>query len=768
VTASVITVGDNDDEIWYTVTARTGDPFGGYQEHYRKAPPIKGPLRFVNEPGLFRVDPTPGVVIHDPDPGEMEWFQGAESGTLDATPSSHAVTHDGAYFVTLRRGPVAVPRKTYVELRTLTNHVPETTPSTVITFDELVATASFKQSAVISPDNRYCAFIYQQANPKLAIVDLVAEDVVGSVDTSMTNQAAPGEPVWVGDYIYWPDVTTANVHVFDISTPSSPAEDQVFATSVTDVTCVIRHPSDTDWLYASGTSGLKIVSLDRSVPDTISEDTALTVTDNYESIGIDEDGLRIFGFTRSDASNVRYVAVAVDSGDPGTITKTAENTISLSTSVMDGLSCIAKFDRAIVFSERNAPGGASTLEAHVFDITLATAVTYQETLSYNNGASGNIGPSHSVDAYEIGYTFNFNSDAQMTYGELQIDTAAPLTIEDPLRVGFGGTGLGTFAEGDLLYASRDLPDDVRDNGELARLAIGNELQQLIVSGGLPAWSDAPPAGQQALTEDLDMAGFLFDNAPGLRGFIDGLVTELDTDTDHDVKVNPGVCADSLAGNDRIIRLGTEMTKQIDASWAEGDDAGGMATGTVTSGEHYNLILIHEDGDPDNADVMFDVSPTGANVPSGWIAARRIGSVFTLAGEANIKDYVQHGDYFKFADPISDVSDTSVVSGTFETATLTVPDISGGLLAHISARARGNTCTEVTINVRYPGHQDAGALEAFAHYTDQAGNANRLVANQGFVLADGNAQVEYAMVTDGTATKIDIATFGWLDPRGRNE
>ena len=50
----------------------------------------------------------------------------------------------------------------------------------------------------------------------------------------------------------------------------------------------------------------------------------------------------------------------------------------------------------------------------------------------------------------------------------------------------GGTGIGNFAVGDLLYAN--------STSTLARLAIGGSNQCLIVSGGLPIWSACPGAG----------------------------------------------------------------------------------------------------------------------------------------------------------------------------------------------------------------------------------------------------------------------------------
>ena len=50
-----------------------------------------------------------------------------------------------------------------------------------------------------------------------------------------------------------------------------------------------------------------------------------------------------------------------------------------------------------------------------------------------------------------------------------------------------------------------------------------------------------------------------------KGYISGLVCSIDADTSHDVNVTAGACRDD---NDiAYMELASEMTKQIDATWA---------------------------------------------------------------------------------------------------------------------------------------------------------------------------------------------------------
>jgi len=64
--------------------------------------------------------------------------------------------------------------------------------------------------------------------------------------------------------------------------------------------------------------------------------------------------------------------------------------------------------------------------------------------------------------------------------------AVTLGLSTPVATTNGGTGLSSFATGDLLYAS--------GSNTLANRSIGTSGQVLTVSGGVPTWS-APPAGK---------------------------------------------------------------------------------------------------------------------------------------------------------------------------------------------------------------------------------------------------------------------------------
>ncbi|KKL81070.1 hypothetical protein LCGC14_1998450, partial [marine sediment metagenome] len=267
-------------------------------------------------------------------------------------------------------------------------------------------------------------------------------------------------------------------------------------------------------------------------------------------------------------------------------------------------------------------------------------------------------------------------------------------------------------------------------------------------------------GTRAFSGTIDAGGQLIDNAPFLRGYIDGLTTQLDVDTDHDVQVNPGACADSLASNDRIIQVTVAFTKRIDAAWAAGDTNGGMATGSVAADTEYNLIIIEKDSDG-AIDMMFDVSAIGANKPAGYTARRRIGSVFT-DGSANILAYQQVHDWFYYEAQVVDLNDTTGTIGVYETATLSVPP---GQVAFIVGVVLITSGTRVGLSVRHPAW---AGTQTQVFIRDDADSTVRQFQSPFLQPVDENSQIEYTISFGGTWSNVGINTLGWLDDRGKNE
>lgn len=153
--------------------------------------------------------------------------------------------------------------------------------------------------------------------------------------------------------------------------------------------------------------------------------------------------------------------------------------------------------------------------------------------------------------------------------------------------------------------------------------------------------------------------------------------EQGSDTDHDINFLSGEARDS--GDLYDIILSSTLTKQIDATWAAGNNQGGMFTGSVGNNTIYYLFVI-EQPDTGSVDAGFDTSPTGANVPAGYTRKQRIGWVRT-DGSANIRAFVQATsdlDETRYVTPVQDVAVTNQGEST-TSYVLSVPPTSEALI-----------------------------------------------------------------------------------------
>ena len=147
----------------------------------------------------------------------------------------------------------------------------------------------------------------------------------------------------------------------------------------------------------------------------------------------------------------------------------------------------------------------------------------------------------------------------------------------------------------------------------------------------------------------------------------GCILSNDTDADHDINVTAGSWRDIDDTYDIV--LTSEITKQIDAVWASGDDAGGLDTGTVTTSTTYHVFVI---ANPTSGavDVLFSTSLASPTMPSGYTKKRRVGSVVTDSS-SNILPFVQHGDLFYWDSPQYSIY-SSTGTATTRTHVLDVP------------------------------------------------------------------------------------------------
>jgi hypothetical protein len=353
-------------------------------------------------------------------------------------------------------------------------------------------------------------------------------------------------------------------------------------------------------------------------------------------------------------------------------------------------------------------------------------------------------------------------------GALQPATGITVTFNCPITAGsyqiFGGTGTNTIS-------GIVGPIDKKwiSGGEQVQLHPGLLLEELasapttaanemgiyskVIDGQSELFVNEESAGDEI--QVTDQGKLLLP-----RGWLAGLQLSTDTDTDHDILIAVGECKD--AGNTRNLILGTAMTKQIDATWAAGDDAGGMFTGAVANTTWYHVFLIRKDSDG-SIDAGFDTSVTAANIPTGYTEYRRLGSVLT-DGSANILGFSQVGDEFLWDDPPLDVNITNLGT-TAQSLTLSVPpDIQ--VRAIISAAANGAETEDIYISSLDQNDEAAQAALGTAPGSnirgDKAKNAWLMVRT------NTSKQVRAVSTSGAAAADLDISTLGWIDRRGKDD
>ena len=191
--------------------------------------------------------------------------------------------------------------------------------------------------------------------------------------------------------------------------------------------------------------------------------------------------------------------------------------------------------------------------------------------------------------------------------------------------------------------------------------------------------------------------------PVTAGQIFGLGMQNAADTDHDIFFDVGVCADST--NLFNLELGTALTKQIDATWLAGNNVGGLFTGVVAINTWYHCFIIQKDSDG-SIDCGFDTSVTAVNIPAGYTAYRRIGSVFT-DGAANILPFQQDGDYFEWSAAVSEF-DANPSTGSRTLVTVQTPPDVKCMARFAGSYASGGTTTNVFAKVTDPDLPDVAA------------------------------------------------------------
>jgi hypothetical protein len=465
------------------------------------------------------------------------------------------------------------------------------------------------------------------------------------------------------------------------------------------------------------------------VNDTTGIETVQALTTNYTVAG----GAGSTGTVQMIVAPATGETLVIENNEPA-----AQGTDYLTFDPFDSETTEARLDRMMMVIHRALDFGGRSIKLPITD-------------DPDNPADLTI-PTPELDKVPVGNVAGDGWDNK-TLAELG-SPAAPL----PLSIANGGTNSTTAANARTALGLAIGSDVQAWDAELDTLAALAEVRgSIIVGNAVPAWSALAigAAGTILESDGTDAAWTTKDEVPLPATHLDGLTLSNDAgDTAHDINVTAGSARDGANAANMV--LASEITKQIDAAWSVGDDAGGLDTGTVAATTWYHVWLIKR-SDTGVVDVLFSLSATAPTMPTDYDGKRRLGAVKT-DGSSNILAFTQVGHEFWWTDPPLDFN--AAVGTSASTPTLSVPlgvrckvrlnsmhDLAGGSQqVYLSPTWVNDEATSLTV----------APLSTFMSGTDGA--------TQTHITSDTSSQIRAR--ASGTITALRLVTTMWEDPRGR--
>ncbi len=383
--------------------------------------------------------------------------------------------------------------------------------------------------------------------------------------------------------------------------------------------------------------------------------------------------------------------------------------------------------------------------------TAADGLTLVNTVSLNSEGypvvSGNTIIPHLNAAYKLAL-YPTQAAADANSGAIwTIDNLTPSIIVSNISIS-GNTISSTNTNGDITL-------DPNGSGEINLNATTNITTADIQTLQIDSVEVTPTA------EELNQVDGL-----GLKLYITGFIPTLSVDTDHDLSFSSGACRNS-ADTISCKPTWTTLIKQIDAVFAEGTNAGGMATGAVANATAYYYNLIRKNADTAVFDICIDISASNANTPSGWTFMREIHREFT-DGSANLqqqtyKEIAGGGVRCWLKTVIQSFVDNN--PGTdLVTKTLAMPP---SLLMHGTLYVVDTTSasqTEIVFNEVGSAATEPSASVGTLFVMTSATTAVSAACSEVSRYVDASRNVEYEMDQSTTDHNVTLQIMGWTNHR----
>lgn len=248
-----------------------------------------------------------------------------------------------------------------------------------------------------------------------------------------------------------------------------------------------------------------------------------------------------------------------------------------------------------------------------------------------------------------------------------------------------------------------------------------------------------------------------------KGHIHGLtLVNSGTDATNDIIVAVGVCRDVDDSVDIV--LSVARTKQLDAEWAAGNNAGGRDTGSIADGT-WHVFMIRNPS-TQGVDILFSLSASSPTMPSGYTQKRRIGSIIRSSGA--ILAFVQTGDRFLLGTPVVDYTANPNTTSAITVTLASVP-AGIGVTALLHGHMLDNSATAARVGlITSLGQADTAPTAGGIGQFQTTGASGSVFASCGGLEIPTNTlrQIRARLSAADTDLYLRLVTDGWLDTRGR--
>lgn len=224
-----------------------------------------------------------------------------------------------------------------------------------------------------------------------------------------------------------------------------------------------------------------------------------------------------------------------------------------------------------------------------------------------------------------------------------------------------------------------------------------------------------------------------------------------SDPDHDIDFTAGNFQfDDGSGQ----AVATALTKQIDNSWSEGDNTGGLDTGSVAADTTYYMFAIYNPT-TSTADFLFSTSSSSPTMPSGYTKKKRIASLRT-DGSSNIRNgnYTFFGGGYRFIYSVQIAAFAAASPAAGTDLSLDCPPntfvLLSGSMAHLG------TFSWYSVNSKTEGGQViSGTIGNIV-------GARSSITPPFPILADSSSNIQHGHVFGSGSSSIDLDLNGWIE------